>query len=311
MALYLVTGGAGFIGSNIVRALVQRKQPVVVLDNLSTGSLRNLEGVRENIRFLRADIRHLPAVRRACRGVTIVLHQAALRAVARSVDRPRETSDVNVTGTLNLLLAARDAGVKRFVFASSSSVYGDVRARRNVETRLPEPASPYAVSKLAGEHYCRVFNSLFGLHTVSLRYFNVFGPYQNPESRYSAVIPIVVKRLLRRQAPDIHGDGHQSRDFTYVGNVVEANLRAATRRDVPPGDVFNIGNGETTSILTLVRTLQELLGTRLRSRHTPPRPGDVFHTHADITKARRLLGYRPTVSFLEGLRRSVAWYQAA
>ncbi|MDP3685222.1 MAG: SDR family oxidoreductase [bacterium] len=310
MATYLVTGGAGFIGSHLVRELVRRRQKVVVLDNLVTGKLSNLADVRSAIRFLRGDIRNRAVVRRACLGADIVLHQAALRSVGRSVANPEETSAVNIEGTVNVLIAARDAKVRRCVSASSSSVYGGVRVVRNTESLVPRPASPYAVSKLAGEHFCRVFSELYGLHTVSLRYFNVFGPFQDPHSPYAAVIPIFVSRLLRGVSPEIHGTGRQSRDFTYVANVVEANLRAATGRLGPPGAVINIGNGENTSIMEMVRLLQRLLGVRVPSRFVSARSGDVFRTHADITKARRLLGYRPTVSFAEGLQRTVAWYQA-
>lgn len=310
MARYLVTGGAGFIGTNLVQELVRRKQSVVVLDNLSTGKLSHLRAVRGKIRFIRGDIRRLATVQEVCRGVDFVLHQAAVRSVARSVDHPGETNDTNITGTLNLLLAARDAKVKRVVFASSSSVYGNVGKARNTETLPPAPESPYAVSKLTGEHYCRIFSTLFGLHTVSLRYFNVFGPYQDPESEYSAVIPIFVSRLLHGQPPEVHGDGKQSRDFTHVTNVVRANLLAATKAKLPLGEVFNIGNGETTSILELLSSLQRLLATNIRPRHAARRAGDVFRTQADIAKARRVLGYRPAVSFAEGLSRSVEWYRA-
>lgn len=216
---------------------------------------------------------------------------------------------MNVTGTLNVLRSAQAAKVRRVVFASSSSVYGDVRSGRNVETMLPAPESPYAASKLAGEAYCRVFSAVYKLHTVSLRYFNVFGPFQDPESKYSAVIPTFVRHLRAGRSPEIHWTGRQSRDFTYVANVVQANLLAATRRNVPAGEVFNIGSGGTTSVLGLFRELQRLLRTSVRPRHAPRRPGDVFRTFADIRKAERVLGYRPTVSFAEGLRRSVAWYR--
>lgn len=309
MATYLVTGGAGFIGSNIVHTLVAKRQRVVVLDNLSTGRRENLADVRAKIRFVKGDIRDLSTVRAACRGVDYLLHQAALRAVERSVDDPGATNAVNVDGTVNVLVAARETKVRRVVFASSSSVYGSQRAARNVETLRPAPESPYAVSKLAAEEYGRVFSSLYDLGTVSLRYFNVFGPYQRRESQYATVIPIFVDNLLRGVRPEVHWTGKQSRDFTYVDNVVRANLQAATSRSIRPGEVYNIGNGENATILELLAELQRLLGTSLKPRFAPKRPGDVWKTYADISKARRDFGYRPSVSFAEGLRRSIAWYK--
>lgn len=309
MAKYLITGGAGFIGCNIARGLVRRRQEVTVLDNLSTGSLKNLTDIKKRINFIKGDIRDLSTVARAFRGVDYVLHQAALRAVERSVDDPRATNDNNITGTLNVLLAARDSGVKRVVYASSSSVYGDIKEPRQVETLSPWPASPYALSKLAGEHYCRLFSELYGLKAVSLRYFNVFGPYQNPESKYAAVIPVFVKQLLAGKAPDIHWHGRQSRDFTYVDNVVQANLLAAKAKKVKLGEAYNIGNGENTSINELYRVLQELLGISVDPKRTGKRAGDVFKTYADISKAKRDLGYEPTVSFQEGLAKSIEWYR--
>lgn len=309
MAKYLITGGAGFIGCNIARELVRRRQEVTVLDNLSTGSLKNLADIKKRINFIKGDIRDLSTVARAFRGVDYVLHQAALRAVERSVDDPRATNDNNITGTLNVLLAARDSGVKRVVYASSSSVYGDIKKPRQVETLSPRPASPYALSKLAGEHYCRLFSELYGLKAVSLRYFNVFGPYQNPESKYAAVIPVFVKQLLAGQAPDIHWHGRQSRDFTYVDNVVQANLLAAKAKKVKLGEAYNIGNGENTSINELYRVLQGLLGISVDPKRTGKRAGDVLKTYADIGKAKRDLGYEPTVSFREGLAKSIEWYR--
>lgn len=309
MSKYLVTGGAGFIGCNIARELVCRRQEVTVLDNLSTGSLKNLADIRKRINFIKGDVRDLTTVARAFRGVDYVLHQAALRAVERSVDDPRATNDNNITGTLNVLIAARDSGVSRVVYASSSSVYGDIKEPRQVETLTPKPASPYALSKLTGEHYCRIFNELYNLPTVSLRYFNVFGPYQNPESRYSAVIPIFVKQLMAGRAPDIHWHGRQSRDFTYVGNVVQANLLAAGAKKVKLGEAYNIGNGENTSINELYRVLQELLGVSVEPKRTGKRAGDVLKTYAGIGKAKRDLGYTPGVSFRVGLKQSVEWYK--
>ena len=309
MAKYLITGGAGFIGCNIARELVRLRQEVVVLDNLSTGSLKNLTDIKKRISFIKGDIRDLSTVARAFRGVDYVLHQAALRAVERSVDDPRATNDNNITGTLNVLLAARDSGVKRVVYASSSSVYGDIKKPRQVETLSSRPASPYALSELAGEHYCRIFNELYNLPTVSLRYFNVFGPYQRPESKYAAVIPIFVRHLIKGQAPDIHWHGRQSRDFTYVDNVVQANLLAAEAKKVKLGEAYNIGNGENTSINELYRALQELLGVAVEPRRTGKRAGDVLKTYADIGRAKRGLSYTPGVSFRLGLKQSIEWYK--
>ncbi len=326
--VYLVTGGAGFIGSHVVEALVRAGERVRVLDDLSTGSLRNLEEalglapgslrppapgdvvrVADGCELIVGDLRDPEVLRRACAGVEIVVHEAALRAVPRSVDDPLSTHEVNVTGTLRLLLAAREAGVRRVVFASSSSVYGASLEVPKVETMTPAPVSPYAVSKLAGEHYCRVFFELYGLETVSLRYFNVFGPRQDPASRYAAVIPRFLAAALEGRPLEVHGDGLQSRDFTYVRNVVRATLLAATAPQAA-GQVLNVGAGETYSILDLVRALEEIFGRRLGVRHTPPRPGDVRITLADISRARAVLGYEPEVDFLEGLRHTVADFKA-
>lgn len=309
MSKFLITGGAGFIGSNIVRELVRRKQQVVVLDNLSTGKKENLTDVAKKISFVKGDIRNLADLKRAFRGADFVLHQAALRAVERSVDDPAATNENNITGTLNVLLAARDSKVKRVVFASSSSVYGNNKDSRQVETQMPNPQSPYALTKLAGEHYVRLFYQLYGLETVSLRYFNVFGPYQNPESKYSAVIPIFTQHLLLRKAPMVHWHGKQSRDFTYVDNVVQANILAATGKSVKAGEAYNIGNGENTSIQDLYKALAKLLNVSVKAKGGKKRAGDVLKTYADIRKAKRDLGYEPSIDFKEGLRRSVEWYK--
>lgn len=309
MSTYLVTGGAGFIGSNIVRSLVKQGEQVRVLDNLSTGKRENLAGVLEAITFIKGDVRDPGHAQEACTGVDYVLHQAALRAVERSVDKPFETNDVNITGTLNVLLAAREAGVRRVVFASSSSVYGNTAALQHIETMVPQPASPYALTKLTGEHYCRLFAELYGLETVSLRYFNVFGPYQNPESQYSAVIPLFVSSVLHGQAPEIHWHGKQSRDFTYIDNVVQANIKAATGQHVKAGEVYNVGNGDNVSINDLYNKVQQLLGRVIEPHRTGKRAGDVERTHADIAKARQDLGYEPAISFSQGLERSISWYK--
>jgi len=326
--VYLVTGGAGFIGSHVVEALYRRGERVRVLDNLATGSLRNLEdalglgrgslglpppdrtvAVADRCEFVLGDIRDLEVLRRACQGVDCVIHEAALRAVPRSVADPLSTNEVNVTGTLRLLVAAREAGVRRVVFASSSSVYGASLEVPKVETMTPAPVSPYAVSKLAGEHYCRVFYELYGLETVSLRYFNVYGPRQDPASEYAAVIPKFIALALEGKPLEVHGDGHQSRDFTYIEDAVQATLLAATAPEVG-GAVLNVGAGSTHSVLDLVRTLEAILGRRLEVRHTSPRPGDVRITLADIASARRRLGYEPRVPLEEGLRRTVAFVRS-
>jgi len=308
MIIYLVTGGAGFIGSHIVEELVRRRERVRVLDNFSTGRRENLAPFLEHVELVEGDLRDLSTVRRVAEGVDYILHQAALPSVPRSIADPLASNDSNVTGTLHLLIAARDARVKRVVYASSSSVYGDNPTLPKREDMSPAPKSPYAVSKLAGEYYCRVFAQAYGLETVCLRYFNVFGPRQDPASQYAAVIPKFITALLRDEPPTIYGDGHQSRDFTYVSNVVRANLLAATAPDVS-GRVFNVACGERYTVLDLVAVLTEILGTHITPVHTAPRPGDVRHSLADITAAREALGYRVEVNFHEGLRRTVAWYR--
>ncbi len=308
MALYLVTGGAGFIGSHIVHTLVQQGKQVRVLDNLSTGSLANIQDVLDAVTFIHGDITDLNTVREAMQGVDYVLHQAALPSVPLSIERPLDTDAANVRGTLHLLVAARDAGVKRFVFASSSSVYGEQEGAAKVETMLPAPISPYGASKAAGEMYCLAFYHTYGLPTVILRYFNVFGPRQNPDSPYAAVIPRFISALLRGEPPTIFGDGQQSRDFCYVSNVVDANLRACRARHAP-GQVFNIATSRPNTVLDLFHTLRELTGAEVEPIFAPPRPGDIRHSAADISKARAILGYEPKVGFHEGLARTVLWFR--
>ncbi len=310
MASFLITGGAGFIGSHIVRELLRRRQNVRVLDNLSTGREENLNGCLTRIELIRGDVRDRRTVRRAVRDVDFILHQAALASVPRSIDDPLETNQVNVGGTLNLLQAARDAAVKRFVLASSSSVYGPSPQMPKRESARPEPISPYAISKFAGELYCRVFSQLYGLETVCLRYFNVFGPRQNPASQYAAVIPKFILALIRGERPVIHGDGRQSRDFSYVSNVVRANILACRVPQVSPL-VFNVACGKRYTVNDLSARLSRILGVRDDPVHAGPRPGDVRHSLADITRARQLLGYRPDMSFESGLERTVAWFKKA
>lgn len=308
MAHVLVTGGAGFIGSHLVEALLRRGDRVRVFDNFSTGRRDNLAHVRADVEIIEGDLRDADAVRRAVAGVEIVFHQGALASVQRSVDDPITTNAVNVTGTLHVLTAARDAGVRRVVFASSSSVYGDTPTLPKVETQAPQPLSPYAVSKLAGEQYCMAFSVVYGLPAIALRYFNVFGPRQDPHSEYAAVIPRFIDRMVRGIPPIIYGDGLQSRDFTYIENVVDANLAAA---DAPAdcSAVFNVGAGERTSLLELAAQINQLLGANLAPDHQPPRAGDVRHSQAGIGAIRETLGYAPRVSLTEGLARTLAWFR--
>ncbi|MBN1813019.1 MAG: SDR family oxidoreductase [Anaerolineae bacterium] len=305
---YLVTGGAGFIGSNIVEELVRRGERVRVLDDFSTGKRENLSAFIGHIELVEGDLRDLPAVHQAVAGVDCVLHQAALPSVQRSVDNPLATHAVNATGTLNLLSAAREAGVKRVVYAASSSIYGDSPKLPKREDMLPRPKSPYAVSKLTGEQYCQAFTEVYGLETVCLRYFNVFGPRQDPTSQYSGVIPLFITAMLRGEAPTVHGDGLQSRDFSYISNVVHANLLAAAAPGAA-GRVFNIACGERYTLLDMIAALNDILGTQIEPVYTEPRVGDVRHSLADISAAEEALGYRVLVDFYDGLRQTVAWYR--
>ena len=307
MATYLVTGGAGFIGSHIAERLVERGDSVVVLDNLSTGKVANLAGCRDRITFIEGDLRDLDTVKSACRGVDYVLHEGALASVPRSIADPIASNEVNLNGTLNVLAAAREARVRRVVYAASSSVYGDTPTLPKQEDMPADPLSPYAVSKYAGELYCRSFVRLYGIETVVLRYFNVFGPRQDPTSQYAAVIPLFITALQEGKSPTIFGDGEQSRDFTYVANVVEANLLACQAPDAS-GRVINIACGERITINDLIRALQQLLKVDTEPIYDQPRPGDVKHSVADITRARELLGYETVVAFEEGLRRTAEWF---
>jgi UDP-glucose 4-epimerase len=314
-SLYLVTGGAGFIGSNIVEKLVQRgeracpesSRRVRVLDDFSTGKRENLARWLDRIELIEGDIRDPEMVRRAMAGVDYVLHQAALPSVPRSVADPVSTHQVNATGTLNVLLAARDAGVKRLVYASSSSIYGNSPELPKREDMPTNPLSPYAASKLAGENYCRAFTQVYGLETVCLRYFNVFGPRQDPASQYAAVIPRFITAMLDGQRPVIYGDGTQSRDFTYVENVVQANLLAC-RAEGAAGEVFNVACGQRSTLLDLVGELEQVMGRMAEPEFAPPQPGDVKHSLAAIDKARERFGYAPVVRFDEGIRCTVAFF---
>lgn len=308
MALYLVTGGAGFIGSNIVEELVRRNEKVRVLDNFITGKRENIEPFLNRIELIEGDIRDKRILKKVLRGVDYVSHQAALRSVPKSVDDPFTTNDINVSGTLNLLMAAKDAKVKRLVYASSSSAYGDAKKFPQKESDIPVPISPYGVSKLAAEHYCVTFAKTFGLETVSLRYFNVFGPRQNPESKYSAVIPAFIFKMLRNERPIVEWDGKQSRDFTCVANVVEANLKACVMPSLS-GEVFNIACGTTTSISDIVKKLNNILKKDIKPKYAPKRAGDVRTTYADISKMKRMLRMKKMIQFEDGLKLTVEWFK--
>jgi len=303
----LVTGGAGFIGSHLVELLVHEGHSVQVLDNFSAARRGNLAGVWSEIEMVEGDIRDLERVRHAVKGMEVVFHQGARGSVAFSVENPVVSNYINVNGTVNVLVASRDAGVRRVVFASSSSVYGDDPELPKCENSKVNPISPYAITKLVGELYCRTFYQLYGLETFSLRYFNVFGPRQNLATQYTAVIPKFIHNLCLGQRPIIHGDGEQSRDFTYVENVINANLLAATAHQ-GFGETFNIACGEATTVNELCRQLAQLIGAKVEPTYVAPRPGDVRHTVADISKAKRVLRYYPVVDWREGLKRTVSWY---
>jgi UDP-glucose 4-epimerase len=310
-ALVLVTGGAGFIGSHLTERLLNDGYRVRILDDFSTGNSANLSFADQHggsLEVIRGDIRDLPTVERCTAGTALIFHQAAMRSVPRSVNDPLGANDHNVAGTLNVLEAARRAGIRRVVYASSSSVYGDRPELPKREDQPPAPISPYAVSKAAGELYAAVWTRLYGVETVGLRYFNVFGPRQDPKSEYAAVIPRFILWGLRGQPLEVHGDGRQSRDFTYIDNVVQANVLAARAVGVG-GQVFNVGCGERVSLLGIIAELERLLGRTLERRHTPGRPGDVPHTLADIDRAKRLLGYAPQVAFGEGFCRTVEHFR--
>lgn len=307
---YLVTGGAGFIGSNITDELVSQGHSVVVLDDLSSGKLENLEAVKGKIDFRKGSVTDLPVVREACEGVDYVIHLAARTSVPRSVLDPIENNRINIDGTLNVLVAARDAKVRRLVYSASSSAYGETPTLPKIETMMPNPISPYGVSKYVGELYAGVFGRVYGLENVSIRYFNVFGPRQDPTSQYSGVLSRFSLALLESTQPTIFGDGEQSRDFTYIENIVDITLRAC----IAPGAsglVFNGGTGARITLNEVLRTFEKITGKHITAKYEPPRNGDILHSQADISLARKVLGYEPKVNFIEGLRRTWDWCQAS
>lgn len=305
----LVTGGAGFIGSHLVDELVALGADVKVIDDFSAGKEENIAQVMDNIELIKGDIRDLELLRKITKGVKFIFHQAARRSVPKSVDDPLTFNEVNITGTLNLLLASYENKAEKLIFASSSSVYGEVDEKKpQQETLIPKLISPYAATKLAGEYYCRVFNETYELKTTSLRYFNVFGPRQSLESEYAVVIPKFIACMLKDEQPPVHGDGLQSRDFTYVKNVVDANLLSAVK-DEASGQVFNVAVGETYDLLTLVKNLNDIMGKDIEPVFTPPRQGDVRYTWADISKFKKLAGFSPEIKFTEGLQKTVEWYK--
>jgi len=308
MGVYAVTGGAGFIGSNIVEELLRRNETVKVIDNFSTGKRENIKAFKERIEIIDADLATAPNLSQLLNGVDYVIHQAAIPSVPKSIIDPMRSHEANVNGTLRLLLACRDAGVKRLVYASSSSLYGDSPTLPKNEAMLPNPLSPYGAQKLFGELYCQVFTKAYGLETVSLRYFNVFGPRQDATSQYSGVLALFIPAVLQDRRPTIYGDGLQSRDFTYVQNVVEANLLAC---HVPgnAGQVFNVACGERITVNSMLQQINAILNRTIEPVYAEARAGDIKHSQADITRAKEHLGYEPKVSFEEGLRRTIHWYR--
>jgi nucleoside-diphosphate-sugar epimerase len=310
MALYLITGVAGFIGSSIARALLERGERVRGIDNLSTGKVENIEEIRDHIDFHQADLLDLEELRTACRGVDCMFHEAAIPSVPKSVKDPLGSNRANVDGTVNALIAARDAGVKRVVYAASSSAYGDTPTLPKHEAMAPNPISPYAVAKLASEYYMTSFYRCYGMATVSLRYFNIFGPRQDPTSPYSGVLAKFTTQMLRGEQPTIFGDGSQSRDFTYIDNTVQANLLAAQApAEKVAGRVFNVATGTRVDLNDTFKLLAKLTGYRGTPKYAAAREGDVQHSLADITRAQSAFGYQPKVSFEEGLQRTVEWYK--
>lgn len=308
MAVYVVTGGGGFIGSHIVENLVRQRNTVKVIDNFSTGKRENVDAFKNDFEIIEADLAETKNLAQFLKGADYVIHQAAIPSVPKSIIDPIKSHNANVNGTLNLLLACRDAGVKRFVYASSSSLYGDSPTLPKHESMMPNPLSPYGAQKLFAEMYCQVFTKAYGLETVSLRYFNVFGPRQDSTSQYSGVLALFIPAVLQGRRPTIYGDGLQSRDFTYVQNVVEANLLACTVPGVG-GQVFNVACGDRITVNSMLNQINKIVGVDISPVYAEPRSGDIKHSQADITRAREHLGFEPKVSFEEGLRATVEWYR--
>jgi len=308
MTMYLVTGGAGFIGSHLVHRLAADGQKVRVLDNFSTGKRANLAGVMDRIEVIEGDLRRYEDCLLACKGIEIILHEGALPSVPKSVADPRSSHDANINGTFNILMAARECGCRRVIYAASSSAYGDQPESPKRESMRPAPLSPYAVNKLVGEYYLKAFYECYGLETLSLRYFNVFGPRQDPKSQYAAAIPAFVTAILNDQPPTIYGDGEQTRDFTYIDNVVHGNMLAAKAPKLS-GEVVNLACAESVSVNRTIGLINELLGKDVKPIYTDVRPGDVKHSLADVTLARKIIGFEPVVKFDEGLRRAIDWYK--
>ncbi len=308
MAKYVVTGGAGFIGSHLVEALLSQSEEVAVIDNFTTGRRENIQSFLKEIELFDIDLRDLSALKKAMEGAEYVFHQAALPSVPRSVKNPLESHENNLTGTLNALLAAKENEVKRFIYAASSSAYGDAKAEKKHEELLPNPISPYGVAKLGGEYYCQSFYETYGLETVCLRYFNVFGPRQNPHSPYTGVMAIFIPLMLQDKQPTIYGDGSATRDYTFIQNVVYANLLARDAEDAP-GKILNVACGERWSVKDVVDTINNILGKTIQPVYATPRPGDIQHSCASIEKAKEILNFRPQVSFEEGIKKTIDWYR--
>lgn len=308
MQKYIITGGAGFIGSNITKELVRTGHKVKIIDNLSTGKKENLKEVMGKIKFVKGDIGNLKLLQKEFRGFDFVLHQAALISVPHSIANPSRTNRANIGGTLNVLIAARDQKIKQLVFASSSSVYGDIETEFKIENKTGQLISPYALTKLAGEVYCQLFYKIYGLKTVCLRYFNVFGPNQDPKSQYAAVIPKFIKQMLAGKRPTIYGDGHQSRDFTFVKNNVFANI-LAVKSPKAAGQIINIACGESFNLNQLVQFINQELKTNIKPIYIKERPGDIKHSKANIQKAKKFIGYKPIIDFKRGLIETIKWYQ--
>jgi UDP-glucose 4-epimerase len=306
---YLVTGGAGFIGSHLVERLVKDGRRVRVLDNFLTGKRENLATFSNQIELVEGDLADPAVCQRACQGVRVILHQAALPSVPKSVADPVASHHSNVQGTFNLLVAARDARVERFIYAGSSSAYGESETLPKIETMKPSPLSPYAVQKLTGEFYCTAFARCYGMSTLTIRYFNVFGPRQDPGSQYAAAIPAFITAIAENRPPTVYGDGEQTRDFTYIDNVVEANLLAV--KTPTRGEVINVACGESISINAIIQAINSEMGKNVKPNYVAPRPGDIKHSWADVTLSQKVIGFRPIVAFRDGLRRAIAWYTNA